>query len=382
VRGCRGPSVATAVAMVLGACGSTPPTPAPSAHAETSTIATGSRSTAPSPATVKVAESDAVPATASATDSVSVSASVSASASVSVSVSDSASVSVSGSDSDSTDPADWLNALEDAVIADLAAGQPLVAQVHVPLCDNGTLACGNARLGDGDNPDSNLYWATSPGFGRYFDKRSRGWTLVLDGDGGAIAEPDVLDLRVYRRTITSSQAWRERGAPTTFPLYIVALAWRGAAIDAALATYATHLSGGPAVPIELPDGTTLAAGGAARLVAYVGHNRLMDVGHPYAWPAAGTARRGMIAIACHTAAYMQPLVPAPTRVPLLLVRDFLFSNAAPLEGAVLAFARGEGFAGIRRDAAAGYAAVQQREVRRVAGAFTNPASAHWHNGGR
>ena len=49
---------------------------------------------------------------------------------------------------------------------------------------------------------------------------------------------------------------------------------------------------------------------------------------------------------------------------------------------MLAFARGQGFAGIRRDAAAGYAAVQQRELRRVAGAFTNPASAHWDNGGQ
>jgi hypothetical protein len=61
-----------------------------------------------------------------------------------------------------------------------------------------------------------------------------------------------------------------------------------------------------------------------------------------------------------------------------MTRDFLFANAAPLEAAVLAFARGGTYAAIRRDAAVAYAGVQKREVRRVAGAFTNPADRRWH----
>ena len=396
-------ALATAT-MVSGACGSATSGPTSGARGGEARLvevpatitATAAATTAASHATVNpTAFPDSASASASgrASDSASDSASASASGSASdsgsatvsdsapASGSDSASASVADSSTASTDPSDWLTSLEAAVIADLAAGKPLVAQVHVPLCDNGTLACGNAKLGDGDAPDTNLYWATSPGFGTYFEKRSRGWTRVLDSDGSAIDEPDVLDLRVYRRTVSSSQAWRTRGAPATFDVYIVAQAWRGTSIDDALATYAAHLSGAPGVAIGLPDGATLAAGGDARLVAYVGHNRLMDVAHPYPWPVAGTAPRGMIAIACHTAAYMQPLVPGPTRVPLLFIRDFLFSNAAPLEGAVLAFARGGGYAEIRGAAAAGNATVQDRELKRVAGAFTNPASPHWSKGG-
>jgi hypothetical protein len=278
----------------------------------------------------------------------------------------------------SAEEAAWLGDLTSAVVADLAAGRPLVVQVHVPLCDNDIIPCGNARLGDGDNPDTNLYWATSPGFGRWFTRKKSGWKQVLDGDGATVGDADVLDVRVFRRTVKASRAWRKAGAPARFDVYVVAQAWRGAAIDAALAAYAADLYGGAERAIELADGTTIAAGGAARIVAYVGHNRLMDV-DAYAWPAEApdAPAKGAVAIACHTASYMGEDVPAATRVPLLMTRDFLFANAAPLERAVVAFAEGGGYADVRTAAAEGYAAAQDRDVKKVQGAFTNPAHPKW-----
>ena len=97
----------------------------------------------------------------------------------------------------------------------------------------------------------------------------------------------------------------------------------------------------------------------------------------FAWPAPSEKKQGTIAIACHTAAYMESVVPAATRVPLLMTRDFLFANAAPLEATVLAFASGGTYAKMRGDAAAAYAGVQKRPVTKVAGAFTNPADRRW-----
>jgi hypothetical protein len=268
----------------------------------------------------------------------------------------------------------WLDGLTEVVVADLAAGKPLVVQVHVPLCDNDIIPCGNAKLGDGDNPDTNLYWATSPGFGRWFTRKKSGWKQVLE----AGPDGDVLETRVFRRTVTASKAWRAAGAPKKFDVYVVAYAWRGEAIDAALAAYAEDLYGAGERRITLDDGSELAAGGAARVVAYVGHNRLMDV-DAYPWPEAAedAPTRGAVAIACHTAAYMDEAVPSGDRVPLLMTRDFLFANAAPLEGAVLAFAGGGDYAAIRKAAATGYATAQKREVKKVQGAFTNPADRRW-----
>ncbi|MEP6863419.1 MAG: hypothetical protein ABJE66_22530 [Deltaproteobacteria bacterium] len=55
----------------------------------------------------------------------------------------------------------------------------------------------------------------------------------------------------------------------------------------------------------------------------------------------------------------------------------LFANAAPLEAAVLAFASGGGYAAIRKDAATAYAKIQDVDVKRVWGTFTNPSDKRW-----
>jgi hypothetical protein len=270
----------------------------------------------------------------------------------------------------------WLAGLTARIVADLTAGKPLVVEVHVPLCDNAIIRCGNAKLGDGDNPETNLYWATTPGFGEWFARRGGGWTRVARQRAGQTGDDDVLAVHVYRRSIAVPAAWRTTGAPSTFELDIVIHGWRGKAIDRALDAYATDAAGGAARTVTLDDGTTLRAGGAAQIVAWVGHNRLMDL-ETYHWPTPTGAARGTLAIACETAAYMEADVPAETRVPLLMTRDFLFANAAPLEAAVLAYVGGGGYAEIRHAAALAYAGVQRSTLQHVAGAFTNPADPRW-----
>jgi len=272
---------------------------------------------------------------------------------------------------------EWLASLSDRVIDDVKAGKPLVVEVHVPLCDNNIIRCGNAKLGDGNNPETNLYWSTTPGFGSWFNRKNGGWKRVLKLREGETGDKDVLALHVYRKSVNAPAAWKKRGAPSKIEIDIVVHGWRGTAIDRALAAYAAEISGQSTRTITLADTSTLEAGGAAQIVAWVGHNRLMDL-DAFQWPAPGKATKGTIAIACHTAAYMEDNVPAATRVPLLMTRDFLFANAAPLEAAVLAFASGGSYAKIRLDAATAYAGVQEREVKHVFGAFTNPADKRWH----
>jgi hypothetical protein len=269
----------------------------------------------------------------------------------------------------------WLDGLAARIAADLAAGKPLVAEVHVPLCDRSLIDCGNAKLGDGDNLATNLYWSTAPGFGVWFSRGGSGWRRVLRQT--ATGDADVLQVDVYRRTVQAPASWRKLGAPARFELDVVIRAWRGKAIDRALAAYAEDLSGGPSRPLVLGDGTKLAAGGAAQLVSWVGHNRLMDSSEAYAWPASGEDVKGTLFIACHTARYIEDTVVGPTRVPLLATRDFLFSNAAPFEAALLAFVSGAGYARMRQVAVAAYAAVQKQPANKLGGVFSNPADRRW-----
>ncbi|HVV88287.1 MAG TPA: hypothetical protein VHE35_34835 [Kofleriaceae bacterium] len=278
----------------------------------------------------------------------------------------------------------WRAGLVDRIVADLAAGKPLVVQVHVPLCDNDVIPCGNARLGDGDTPASNLYWGTTEGTAGWFGRRGSGWKQVLATDGGAVGLPDVLDLRVWRREIVTPRAWRARGVAARYPLYVVAFAWRGEQIGRAFDRYAEDLYGVGSTTIVLPDGTRLAAGGDAHVVAYVGHNHLMDL-DGYDWRGlaarADPRPRGALAIACHTAVYVQDVVPGPSRVPLLFTRDFLLASSAALEGAVLALAAGGDYAAIRRGGAQGYATGGGKTLAHVFGAFSNPADRRWRTPG-
>ena len=269
---------------------------------------------------------------------------------------------------------EWLDGLSARIAADLAAGKPLVAEVHVPLCDSSLIDCGNAKLGDGDSLATNLYWATTPGFGVWFARAGGGWKRVLRQQ--PTGDADILQVDVYRRTLATPAAWRKRGAPARFELDVVIHAWRGKAIDRALAAYAAEVSGGGARTLKLDDGTTLEAGGAAQLVSWVGHNRLMDLDR-YTWPAHGKDTKGTIFIACHTARYIEDTVVGPTRVPLLATRDFLFSNAAPFEAALLAFASGASYARLREVATTAYADVQKQPAAKLGGIFSNPADRRW-----
>ncbi len=277
----------------------------------------------------------------------------------------------------------WHEALLDDIATDLVAGRPLVVQVHLPLCSNQILRCGNDSLGDGDAPATNLYWATSGGFVGWFGRKGSGWKQVLRARGD---DPDLLEVRAWRRRVTPGAAWKRRGVDRPFDLVVVAYAWRGTAIDRTVGAYLGDLFAATRRDVVLDDGSSVAAGGAAHVVAYVGHNRFMDYAPGFDFSAyeragAGTSRRpkGHIALACRTADYLAGAdVSSAARVPLLMTADFLFAGAHAFDGAVQTFAAGGSFAAIRAGAAASYAAGEGKEFKRVAGAFTNPADRRWN----
>lgn len=274
----------------------------------------------------------------------------------------------------------WLSSLYDRVAADLASGSPMVIQAHVPLCDNNIIRCGRHGLGDGSNPDKNLYWATSGGFRGWFNRKGSGWRQVHKGPH---EHPDILEVMVWKRRFTAARAWRKRGVKSAFAAYVVAYAWRGSAINEAMAAYASDLFGTDARAVALDSGDVLQAGGAAHIVAYVGHNGWMDVAR-FEWPAgaqeASTATspsKGTIAVACITDAYLAEPVSAPGRVPLLMTRTLLFAGAHSFEGAVREFARAGSLRRIRRSAIRAYAEGQGKTERKVGSAFTNPSDKRW-----
>ncbi len=266
-----------------------------------------------------------------------------------------------------------IDALYESIATDLKAGSPLVVQVHVPLCESDILVCGNAKLGDGDNPDTNLYWSTSGGFKGWF-RSAPGWKLLHSEKPSS---GEVLEKRVWRRRITPTKAWRARGVNKAFSVYVVAYAWRGHSIGMAIDSYVSQLAGKQPQELTLEDGTKLEVGGAAQVVAYVGHNGWMDIDFDWSKRPHGGSAKGSIAIACMTADYLAEPMQDEHIAPLLMTTSLMFAGAHSFEGAVSALAQGQSLKELRRAAAQNHAKGQGRPFARVLGAFTNPSDGRW-----
>lgn len=274
----------------------------------------------------------------------------------------------------------WLEGVYMRMAAAVNSGRPVVLQAHVALCDNSIIKCG--AQGDGDNIEKNLYWTTSGAVDGWFRRQRAVWSEVSRRDTSA-DESGVLQVRIYRTLVTPDGSWQRRGVTRPFPAYAVIYGWRGKDIDKALKAYMDDLYTCTPRSVPLPAGGALQAGGQAHLVAWIGHNRMMDLELPelrqllLRTDGCTTQPKGMIAVACHTGSYLGRYVSAEQRVPLLLTDSLLFAGTHAFEGAARAFLSGSTLAEIRAAAAKSYAEGQGKSVAHVDSAFVNPTHKHW-----
>ena len=133
-----------------------------------------------------------------------------------------------------------------------------VRRVHVvvALCDNEHqgIAPVNARIGDGDKPEANLYWGCSDGLWRYFLASDR-WTLIDSIKATPGEDPNDPWKGV---SIMEMQTWKH----VSGTVELVAEAWRGREIRGATERFLDLLAK------DRESG--------ADVVAWIGHNGLMD----------------------------------------------------------------------------------------------------------
>lgn len=274
----------------------------------------------------------------------------------------------------------WLDGLYTRMADTVKSGKPVVLQVHVALCDNSIINCG--AQGDGDNIAKNLYWTTSGAVDGWFRRQRAVWSEVSRHDTAADGT-GVLQIRIYRTTVTPGASWRRRGITKSFDAYVVIYGWRGKDIDKALHAYMNDLYSCTPRVVPLPAGGELHAGGQAHLVAWIGHNRMMDLDREelrqllLRKDGCTTQPKGMIAVACRTGSYLGRYVSAEQRVPLVLTDSLLFAGTHAFEGAARAFIYGSSLAEIRAAAARSYAEGQGKPVAQVNSAFVNPTHNKW-----
>lgn len=231
--------------------------------------------------------------------------------------------------------------------ADLVEGKPAVVHLVVALCDNenqGIVPVPKA-LGNGQDPASNLYWGALYGVKTHL-KRS-GWQQISTKppEDAAILERIVLQTRI-----------RRNGAE--IPVYLVADAWDGAHIRSALTTYLRMAAGDNEMVIDLGDDTPmgkLRAGGSAQMIAFVGHNGLMDFSLPAPTAKAGaTGARSALILACASKSYFEPHLQSAGAHPLLLTTGLMAPEAYTLDAAIRAWATDGATAKVTEAAARAY----------------------------
>ena len=202
-------------------------------------------------------------------------------------------------------------------------------------------------LGNGDDPDHNLYWGSAYGV-RTFFSRSSDWKLVL-----------------RQRSLSSGIIERCIFRYRSQDVYVVADAYRGRQIEQAIldffdAAAAVHAK----ETISLPDVTAdqvspIPISGGADLVAYVGHDGLMDFTLSHQLVNRNRSTRPAIILACASRYYFADGLRASGAYPLLWTTNLMAPEAYTLKAALDAWIAGEPHSAIRDSAAAAYAQYQR-----------------------
>jgi hypothetical protein len=213
-----------------------------------------------------------------------------------------------------------------------AAAQPRrVVHVIVALCDNvhqGIVPV-PARIGNGDDPDNNLYWGAAFGV-RTFFSRSQDWKLV---ERRRDVSPVVMERLVFTH----------RRAPVT----LIADAYRGAEIKRGIVDFFDEAAGRTKEPADL--------------VTFVGHDGLMDFNleaYPIGTAPAGRTREAIILCCASKQFFGQPLRQTGAS-PLLWTTGLMAPEAYVLKAALDGWIARETGEAIRGRAAEAYQQYQK-----------------------
>ena len=195
---------------------------------------------------------------------------------------------------------------------------PRIIHVFVALCDNENqgIVPVPTSIGNGQDPYTNLYWGAGYGVKNYFNKKSDNWTLIK-----TIKNPssDILERVVFKNTDSET--------------YMVADAYDGAEIKQTIIDFLHSASGQFKDSVQIGD-LKLNIGGNSDLVAYVGHNGLMDFDIDEKFKVNKSKIRDIIILACYSRNYFYRYLEKFNTNPLVWSKGLMSPEAYTLKLAI------------------------------------------------
>ena len=218
---------------------------------------------------------------------------------------------------------------------------PRVVHVFVALADNqhqGIVPV-PARLGNGLDPARNLYWGAAAGVKTFFS-RSQDWVSIR-----CLPKPkiEVLERCIFRHRASN--------------VYLVADAYRGDEIRQAILDFFDAAAGANPETIDAStpgQAVSITSRGGANLVAYVGHDGLMDFRLPLVPQRKNQSHRDAIILACISQRFVAEPLRAGGATPLLWTTGLMAPEAYTLKAALDGWIARESSDQIRERAAAAY----------------------------
>ena len=234
-----------------------------------------------------------------------------------------------------------------------------VIHVFVALCDNVNqgIVPVSASLGNGDNPATNLYWGAAFGVRTFFNK-NRDWQALTPSKASSKSPQIVLDRVVFRH--------RRTGA------FLIAEAYRGSYIQRATEDFLDAAAGVPGEKLILSvDGKAVEiyVGGSADLLAYIGHNGLMDFQLSSIPKKRDKEKREAIILACASKGYFTEPLRSTGAQPLLWTTNLMAPEAYILSAALDGWLQRETNEQIRLRSAKAYSTYQRIGLRGASGLF-------------
>ncbi|MDC8002740.1 hypothetical protein POV27_01630 [Aureisphaera galaxeae] len=209
--------------------------------------------------------------------------------------------------------------------------------VYVALCDNENqgIVPVPKQLGDGQDPKSNLYWGALYGMKTHF-KRSAQWNLIKTLQS---QNPHVLERVLFKHKNTET--------------YLLADAYDGKYIKKTTIDFLKASSGDLQEKID-HSGKTLLFGGGAQLLAYIGHDGLMEFDLEESFKPCDGEERDAVILACISKEYFKPYLQLTKANPLVWSTGLMSPEVYTLEAAIEGWIANESDAQIRERAAQAY----------------------------
>ncbi len=221
--------------------------------------------------------------------------------------------------------------------------------IFVALCDNkyqGIVPVPKA-IGNGQDPNNNLYWGCAYGIRTYF-KRSAEWKFL---------KTEKIDSVLMERVIFKHASKK---------FYLVADAYNGQYIEKCTRDFFESTSGRTKDTLRINE-RTIGINGNSSLCAYIGHNGLMDFRIDEPYESVDGKSRDAIILACLSKKYYGYYMSKAKANPLVWTTNFMAPEAYTIHDALSGYVRDETDEQIRSRAASVYSRFQKCSVKAARG---------------